>query len=82
MLLIVLISARATARTLEVGREGAYGSIREAIATASTGDIVEVHPGVYEGNLLVDRSLVLIGVGGPVIRGSGSGSVLTITADR
>ena len=39
-------------------------------------------PGIYQGNLVLDKPLVLEGVGRPVIRGDGKGSVITATADR
>ncbi|HYK88892.1 MAG TPA: nitrous oxide reductase family maturation protein NosD, partial [Acidobacteriota bacterium] len=43
-------------------------------------DTVRVEPGSYEGNLALSKPLVLEGVGNPVIRGSGTGSVVLVAA--
>jgi nitrous oxidase accessory protein len=40
-----------------------------------------VQKGVYNGNLSITKRLILTGIGHPVIRGDGSGSVITILAD-
>ncbi len=66
-----------SARTLEVNR-----SIREALAQAAPGDTIRVPRGIYVGNLILDRQVVLEGVGKPVIRGDGTGSVITVLADH
>ncbi len=66
-----------SARTLEVNR-----SIREALAQALPGDTIRVSSSVYQGNLTLDRQVVLDGVGKPVIRGDGTGSVITVLADH
>jgi nitrous oxidase accessory protein len=51
------------------------------IATSSPGDTLVLEPGVYPGNLHLDRKIVLLGRRGAVIHGTGRGSVITITAD-
>lgn len=48
---------------------------------AQPGDTIEVQAGTYEDNVVLDRPVQLVGVGHPVIRGSGQGSVVVITAD-
>ena len=55
--------------------------IQAVLDAAQRGDTVIVGPGSYDGNLLLATSLSLIGEGKPVIRGTGSGSVVTISAD-
>ncbi len=70
-----------SAKTLEVSGAGPLASIRDAIRAASPGDIIRVAQGTYPGNLLLDKTLVLEGIGRPVIRGNGRGSVLTVTGD-
>lgn len=59
----------------------APGSLQERIRAASPGDTVLVRGGVHEGDLTIDKRLVLLGLGMPVIRGSGRGSAVTVTAD-
>ncbi len=70
------------AKTIEVNSAGGpLRSIAEAVARAEPGDIIHVAPGVYPGNLILDRQVVLEGSGRPVIRGDGKGSVITVRAD-
>ncbi|MEW6511233.1 MAG: nitrous oxide reductase family maturation protein NosD [Bacteroidota bacterium] len=57
------------------------GDLGHTLAVAHPGDTLIVPAGTYAGNLLIDKRLVLIGTAGPVVRGEGEGSVLTITAD-
>ncbi len=54
--------------------------LQARIDTAPAGAILEVEPGTYEGDLLIDRSLRLVGRGRPLLRGSGEGSVVRIRA--
>jgi len=54
--------------------------VQALIDRASPGDTVYVVRGVYEGDLEVSKTLALVGVGRPVLRGSGEGSCLTIMA--
>jgi nitrous oxidase accessory protein len=68
-----------SARTLKVQSNGLNAD--QALHQANTGDTVIIKSGVYVGNILLDRRLVLIGETKPVIRGEGKGSVFTITAD-
>lgn len=49
---------------------------------ADRGDIIEVHAGTYDENVILDRSVQLVGVGRPVIRGTGHASVVMVTADH
>jgi len=65
---------------LGAAASGASSSLREVIAAAKPGDTVLVEPGVYAGNLVIDKPLTLKGKGRPVIRGEGKGSVITVLA--
>lgn len=74
------IPALSQATSLIVGADGDYTTIDAALAAARDGDTIEVHGGVYTGQLTVDKSVTLVGVGGPVIDGEGTGSLVLITA--
>lgn len=54
--------------------------LQERIARAAPGDTVVVPPGRYQGPLVVDRPLRLVGQGRPEIDGGDQGTVLYITA--
>src|SRR5215475_7191967 len=56
-------------------------TIKAAIAAAQPGDTIRVQPGIYVEQLIVDKQLTIEGTDKPVIRGSGSGSVVTLLAD-
>ena len=80
-LLVWLCILPAFGRILLVNQSGRFRSPSQAIAAAQPGDTIEIGPGVYAGNILLDRSLALVGKDRPIIRGSGAGSVITVTAD-
>jgi parallel beta-helix repeat protein len=50
-------------------------SLAEAVRAAQAGDLILVHPGTYEGGLVIDKELQVIGVGEPeTIRIEASGT--------
>ncbi len=62
LMLIAWIGAVST--TITVGPEGCdYTSIRAAIRSASPGDVIEVKPGTYNENIVVDIELTIQGAG-------------------
>jgi nitrous oxidase accessory protein len=82
-LAIALFAIAAKAEILTVGPSPArFRSLQEAIAAAKPGDVIRVQPGVYTGQLILDKQLALEGVGKPVLRGEGRGSVVIVIADR
>ena len=56
-------------------------TIAALIAAASPGDTVTVPPGTYREQVVVDKSITLVGEGRPVIDGGGVGDVIKVTAD-
>ncbi len=69
------------ASTWTVSKAGPLSSIHEAIQKAAPGDTIRIEAGIYQGNLVIDKPLILEGDGKPVIRGDGRGSVVTMLAD-
>ena len=54
--------------------------LQQRIDRAEPGDRIEVPRGTYDGDLFIDRSLTLIGIDRPTLRGSGHGSVIRVRA--
>ena len=70
-----------SATQLHVGANQPYSSVRTALEKAVTGDTVFVHEGTYtEGNLPIDKSLTVIGIGYPVLDGQHNCEIITVTA--
>lgn len=66
---------------LVVQPTGKIATIAQAIALADEGDTILVKPGTYrEGNILIDKSLVLIGENKPVLDGEFRHEVITVKA--
>ena len=54
--------------------------IQALIDRAQPGDRVTVPAGTYQGDLLIDRAISLVGIGRPTLIGSGRGSVVRVRA--
>jgi nitrous oxidase accessory protein len=80
--LCLAIAQPLCAHTIVVSPAGPITSISAAVRAAASGDIIEVHPGTYAENVVLDRSVGLVGTGKPVIRGLGYDSVVTVAADH
>ncbi|MFB3853795.1 MAG: nitrous oxide reductase family maturation protein NosD [Vicinamibacterales bacterium] len=55
--------------------------LQAAIDSAPAGATIEIGPGTYRGDLIIERPLRLIGIGRPRLVGSGTGSVVRVRAD-
>lgn len=77
-----LCSLSIRAQTREVCASCEYTTIKSAVAAAQPGETVQIHTGIYqEGNILIDKSIHLIGTGIPVLDGQDQTEILTITAN-
>ncbi|HLN58043.1 MAG TPA: nitrous oxide reductase family maturation protein NosD [Thermoanaerobaculia bacterium] len=56
-------------------------TLQGRVDAAAPGSVVEVGPGSYAGDLVLDKPLHLVGKGRPRLAGSGAGSVVRIRAD-
>lgn len=68
------------ARSWTVRPRGELSTISAAVDSARPGDTVRVLPGRYREHLRVERPLVLIGVGRPVVDAGGRGHVIEADA--
>ncbi|ABE52543.1 NosD domain-containing protein [Methanococcoides burtonii] len=81
ILVLAVGSASAAAITVDDSGGADYLSIQAAINNASVGDVIEVQSGTYYENVVVNKTLSLVGIGMPLINASGSGTAMTITTD-
>lgn len=80
--LSVLLTCSLLAATIRVGKQHAIHSIKAAIKQSRAGDTILVAAGLYkEGNIVVNKRLVLLGENFPELDGQHKYEVLTITAD-
>lgn len=79
----LLISFSSQALTWSVGPREKITSITQALALANAGDTILVKPGVFkEQNLLIDKSIALIGQQYPVLDGENKYEVVTVKASH
>jgi len=69
------------AKTIYVGKSEKITSIKDAIYSAQSGDTLIIRPGIYrEGNLLINKSISIVGENFPVLDGEHKYEILTITS--
>ena len=70
------------ARVLHVGNHHPYKKIKDALAESKAGDTVLVHAGLYkEANIIIDKRIIFLGEGLPVLDGQKKFEVVSIKAD-
>jgi nitrous oxidase accessory protein len=83
LVFVCLFGITATGKPIKVGPAEAIKRITQAIATAQPGDTLMIQPGTYrEGNIILSKSLTIIGIGFPVLDGENKYEILTIHANR
>ena len=85
---IILISAlfflvnKSWARTIHIGQQQNIKSIQQALLIAVDGDSLMVYPGHYhEQNIIIQRSVFLIGINHPVLDGDDKYEIISVKAD-
>jgi parallel beta-helix repeat protein len=68
---------------VDISGNGNYTIIQEAIDNAKSGDIIYVDNGTYYENIVIDKSITLIGLdrNNTIIDGRGAGNVIKINSD-
>ena len=81
-ILTVFFCLNAGAKTIHVGVGQPYKNITGAIDASASGDTILVDPGHYkEKNLVINKSIVLIGINYPVLDGERKYEIISIKAD-
>ena len=80
--LFFLFSFSAFSRTWIVDPRGDFKSIKTAIALSAAGDTIQIMPGLYkEGNLIIQKSLTIVGINFPVLDAENKHEIFTIAAN-
>lgn len=78
-----LVHVPLSATTIQVGKGQSVRTIKAGLAQAKSGDTVLVAAGVYkEGNIVIDKAIVLKGLGKPVLDGEKKYEPLSIKSPR
>ena len=85
LFLMLLLSIDGSGRTIIVDDDGGedFTKIQDAINASQDGDTIRVYAGTYKENIIVNKSVGLIGNGSELttINGGENGDVVSITAD-
>lgn len=70
-------------KVITVGKQEIITRLSSAVEIAAEGDTILVQKGLYrEGNILITKPLVIIGLNKPVLDGENKHEILTISSDR
>ena len=76
----IILSTALAARTIVVGKNQPITSIRKAIELAKEKDTILVLPGMYkEGNIIINKNIILLGQNYPVLDGEKKFEILTVS---
>jgi nitrous oxidase accessory protein len=82
LFLLITVTISAKAKTLIVDQKKSLKSIQSAIRSAVDGDTIRVMPGLYrEGNFVIKKSIVLVGINYPVLDGENKYEIFTVVAN-
>lgn len=83
ILFLLFYASLLPAKTVHVGAHFSSKTIKEGLAKLNSGDTLLVHEGVYkEGNILIDKSVFVIGLNYPVLDGQKKHEVVSIKANH
>lgn len=82
-ILIISCSLHSNAATLEVGKNKQYKTVKSAVLAAAPGDHIIIHEGTYaEGEISINKALIISGRKGAVLDGKNKYQVLHIETSR
>jgi nitrous oxidase accessory protein len=82
-LLLMIIAASSHSKTIRVGSKEDIKSIKRGVEVAVDGDTVLVFSGVYkEQNIVIEKSICIIGLDFPILDGEKKYEIFTIHADN
>ncbi len=82
LILLTSVCCDLTSRSIQVGSQHPYKSIKSALESAMNGDTILVYSGHYtESPIIVDKKVTMIGVDRPILDGEHKYEVVSIMAD-
>lgn len=82
-IVFLFIAPLAFSRSIVVGKDQVVTSLRTAVEMAGDGDTILLHKGIYrEGNIIINKSICLIGVNGPILDGENKHEILTVSGEK
>ncbi|MDP9229539.1 MAG: nitrous oxide reductase family maturation protein NosD [Bacteroidota bacterium] len=83
IILFLICTNFAFASTIVVGKNQVITSLRQAIKIANDDDTILLQNGIYkEGNIIINKSIKLIGVDEPILDGENKYEILTVSGTR
>lgn len=80
---LLLLAQFAFGRTIVVGKDQLVTSVKKAVAMAKDGDTILVQKGIYkEGNIIIDKSIRIIGINQPVLDGEDKYEIFSLRGER
>ncbi|MBK7037412.1 MAG: nitrous oxide reductase family maturation protein NosD [Bacteroidetes bacterium] len=80
---MISVFTTVSADTLYVKQGSKLSTIKQAIATAQPNDVIQIKSGIYkERNILIEKSLSIIGEKDVIIDGENKGEIFTIASDH
>jgi len=80
---LLLLANFVFAATIIVGKDQLVTSLKKGIELARDGDTVILQKGIYkEGNIVINKSIRLIGINEPVLDGENKYEILTVSGER
>lgn len=79
-IILFFISHSSIANTIHAGKGKQISSLRQAVSIAKSGDTIMLYAGTYkEGNIIIDKSIRLIGINNPVLDGENKNEIITLS---
>jgi nitrous oxidase accessory protein len=79
----IIFSTVLSARTIVVGKDQPVATIRKAIELAKDNDTILIQPGIYkEGNIIIRKSVILIGQNFPILEGENKFEIFTVSGSN
>lgn len=81
--IIFVVSPFLFSKEIIVSNSGFLRSIKQAVQLAEPKDTIVIKSGIYaEGNIIIDKSIIIRGEGNPVIDGRSEGEIFTVVASN